>query len=216
MKYVAYHRVSDKDQHLDRGIAEIMAFCESRGITLYKNKVYTDKQTGKNFDRPKWDIVKDEVLEPGDSLIVAECDRLGRNKKASSKELRYFQEHDIRVMMLDIPTTLIDLSTIGDESARLIMEMTSNILIEVYTTIAEQELRRKEKRQREGLDAKKARGEWADMGRPRVMPLDEFRKHYAAVERGEKTKAELQRELGMKHASFFNYCRKVNAEQKRI
>lgn len=216
MKYAAYHRVSDEDQHLDRGIAEIMAFCESRGIELHKNKVYTDKQTGKNFDRPQYTIVKEEVLEEGDALIVPETDRLGRNKYATMKEINYYRENGIRIMALDLPTTLIDLSTIPDEMARMMMETINNMMFELYASIAHAEMLRKEKRQREGLAAKKARGEWADMGRPRVMPLDEFRKHYAAVERGEKTKAELQRELGMKHASFFNYCRKVNAEQKRI
>ena len=40
-KYVAYHRTSTKDQHLDRGIAEIMKYCKDNEIPLYKNKVYT-------------------------------------------------------------------------------------------------------------------------------------------------------------------------------
>lgn len=52
MKYVAYHRTSTKDQHLDRGIAELTKYCADNGISLYKDKVYTDQQTGKNFNRP--------------------------------------------------------------------------------------------------------------------------------------------------------------------
>ena len=50
-KFVAYHRTSTKDQHLDRGINEITEYCKSNNIKLYKNKVYTDQKTGKNFIR---------------------------------------------------------------------------------------------------------------------------------------------------------------------
>ena len=77
MKYVAYHRTSTKDQHLDRGIAELTEYCADNGISLYKNKVYTDQQTGKNFNRPRYTMLKDEILESGDVLIVTELDRLG-------------------------------------------------------------------------------------------------------------------------------------------
>ena len=65
-KYAAYHRTSTKDQHLDRGIAELTAYCKNNGISLYKNKVYTDQKTGKNFDRPRYQMLKEEILEKGD------------------------------------------------------------------------------------------------------------------------------------------------------
>ena len=111
MKYVAYHRTSTKDQHLDRGIAELTKYCADNAISLYKDKVYTDQQTGKNFNRPRYTMLKDEILESGDVLIVTELDRLGRNKEATLKELRFFKDNGIRVMVLELPTTLIDLST---------------------------------------------------------------------------------------------------------
>lgn len=57
-KYVAYHRTSTKDQHLDRGIAEITEYCQNNNISLYKNKVYTDQKTGKTFDRPRYQMLK--------------------------------------------------------------------------------------------------------------------------------------------------------------
>ena len=63
MKYVAYHRTSTKDQHLDRGLAEITKYCKDNDIPLYKNKIYTDQQTGKNFNRPRYQMLKEEILE---------------------------------------------------------------------------------------------------------------------------------------------------------
>ncbi|MGJ4851822.1 recombinase family protein [Bacillota bacterium Meth-B3] len=79
MKYLGYHRTSTKDQRLDRGIAEINRFCADSGIPLYKGKVYTDQQTGKNFDRPRYSMLKDEILESGDVLIVTELSKMGGN-----------------------------------------------------------------------------------------------------------------------------------------
>ena len=118
-KFVAYHRTSTKDQHLDRGINEITEYCKSNNIKLYKNKVYTDQKTGKNFDRPRYQMLKDEILEEGDVLIVTELDRLGRNKEATLQELRFYKEHNIRVMVLELPTTLVDLSSMENSLARM-------------------------------------------------------------------------------------------------
>ena len=119
MKYLAYHRTSTTNQHLDRGIIEIRKFCTDNNISLYKDKVYTDQQTGKNFDRPRYMMLKDEILEKGDCLIITEMDRLGRNKKAILEELRYFRDNDIRVMILEIPTTLQDLSKLNNTMAAM-------------------------------------------------------------------------------------------------
>ena len=131
-KFVAYHRTSTKDQHLDRGINEITEYCKSNNIKLYKNKVYTDQKTGKNFDRPRYQMLKEEILEEGDVLIVTELDRLGRNKEATLQELRFYKEHNIRVMVLELPTTLVDLSSMENSLARMMMETINNMMIELY------------------------------------------------------------------------------------
>ena len=99
MKTVAYHRTSTADQHIDRGIAEIKKYCAEHDMELYKNKVYTDQQTGQNFNRPRYQMLKEEILESGDTLIVTELDRLGRNKKATLEELRYYQDSNMPYRM---------------------------------------------------------------------------------------------------------------------
>lgn len=208
-KYVAYHRTSTKDQHLDRGIKEITEYCKSNGIKLYKNKVYTDQKTGKNFDRPRYQMLKDEILEEGDVLIVTELDRLGRNKEATLQELRFYKEHNIRVMVLELPTTLIDLSSMENSMARMMMETINNMMIELYASMAQAEIEKKEKRQREGIEAKKARGEWGDYGRPRKMTFEEFSTHYRLVQEGKKKPFELMRELGLSKPTFYRYKNQI-------
>ena len=136
-------------------------------------------------------MLKDEILEKGDCLIITEMDRLGRNKKVILEELRYFKDNGIRVMIIEIPTTLQDLSKLNNTMAAMIMETINNMLIELYATMAEVEMEKKEKRQREGIQAKKDRGEWDDYGRPRVMSLDDFTVHYESVVQGKKNRLNL-------------------------
>ncbi len=208
-KFVAYHRTSTKDQHLDRGINEITEYCKSNNIKLYKNKVYTDQKTGKNFNRPRYQMLKEEILEEGDVLIITELDRLGRNKEATLQELRFYKEHNIRVMVLELPTTLIDLSNMENSLARMMMETINNMMIELYASMAQAEIEKKEKRQREGIEAKKARGEWGDYGRPREMKLDEFAEKYKEVQQGKKKPFELMRELELTKPTFYRYKNQI-------
>ena len=181
----------------------------THNIQLYKSKVYTDQRTGKDFDRPRYIMLKEEILESGDVLIVTELDRLGRNKEATLKELRFFKDNGIRVMVLELPTTLIDLSTMENSMARMMLETINNMMIELYASMAQAEIEKKEKRQREGIEQKKARGEWDDYGRPRVMDLEEFATHYRLVQQGEKKPFELMKELGMTKPTFYRYKNQI-------
>ena len=136
--YYGYHRTSTKEQHLDRGITEITTFCERNNINL--EKIYTDQQTGKNFNRPRYTVLKEDILRPGDTLIITELDRMGRNKREILIELRYFADKDVRVMILEIPTTTQDLSSLNNSMAKMIMETINNMLIELYATLAQAEI----------------------------------------------------------------------------
>ncbi len=207
MKRYGYHRTSTKEQHLDRGIAEINAYCLANNLEL--EKIFTDQKTGKNFNRLRYLIMKEDVLRPGDELIICEVDRLGRNKQETLKELQYYRDKGIRVKILELPTTLIDLSKMDNAMARMIMETINNMLIELYAAMAQAEIEKKEKRQREGLEAKKARGEWDDYGRPAVMSIEVFAKEYAKVVSGELRLFQLMQQLGMTKATFYRYVKRT-------
>ena len=76
-----YHRTSTREQHLDRGIKEIESYCQNNGLEL--ERIYTDQQTGKTFNRPRYTVLKQDILRSGDTLIITEVDRLGRNKQST-------------------------------------------------------------------------------------------------------------------------------------
>ena len=176
MKRYGYHRTSTREQHLDRGIKEITAYCEQNGLEL--EKIFKDQQTGKNFNRPRYQVLKEDVLRTGDELIITEVDRLGRNKQETLKELQYYRDKGIRVKILELPTTLMGLSKLDNAMARMLMETINNMLIELYAAMEQAEIEKKEKRQREWIDAKKNRGEWDDYGRPAIMSQEEFSEKY--------------------------------------
>lgn len=212
MSYFAYHRVSHKTQRLDRGLIEIEAFCKSRGITL-AHPVYTDKQTGKNFNRPRYTVLKEDVLrENQDVLILSELDRLGRNKREILKELEFYRDRGIRVMILELPTTLVDID-IADPLGKLIFETIQNMVIELYACLAQAEVEKKDKRQREGIDAMKARGDWDRYGRPKACAWDKFVAMYQRVERGEIRPSVAAKELGMSVPTFYRYKDKYKTEK---
>ena len=74
MAVYGYHRTSTRDQHLDRGIHEIQIFCKEHDLEL--ENIFTDQQTGKNFNRPRYMVLVEDVLREGDILLVTELDRL--------------------------------------------------------------------------------------------------------------------------------------------
>ncbi len=215
MLYFAYHRTSTKDQHLDRGIKEISDYTNKEGITLV-NDIYTDQETGKNFNRPCYDkLINDMELvrkvnpKESISLIVTELDRLGRNKQLILKEIRKMQDLGIRLMVLEIPTTLTELPK-DSSIASMIMETINNMLIEMYASFAQAELEKKEKRQREGIEAKKARGEWDDYGRPRVLEFKKFTKEYKRVLDGSIKPVECMKLLGLSKTTYYRYVKEYN------
>lgn len=205
MAYYGYHRTSTREQHLDRGISEIEKFCRDNALEL--ERIYTDQQTGKNFNRPRYTVLRDDILRRGDTLIITEVDRLGRNKKDTLGELRYYQEKGIRVMILEIPTTLQDLSRLDNGMARMILETINNMLIELYAAMAEAEIQKKEKRQREGIEAKKLRGEWDDYGRPRIQKPDNWNEVIRMWKNGEITAVEAMKRTGIKKGTFYRLAK---------
>ena len=177
--------------------------CESQNIKL--TGIFTDKLTGKNFDRPRYTVLVEDVLREGDTLIITELDRLGRNKQEILKQLQSLKDKGVRVMVLELPTTLIDLSQMDNALARLMIETINNVLIEIYASLAQAEMEKKEKRQREGMEAKKLRGEWDEVGRPRAIEQEKFNQEFIRVVQKEVTPTQLQRELGLTSSTYYRY-----------
>ena len=206
MAVYGYTRTSTREQHLDRGIQEIRSFCRERNMKLAN--IFTDQQTGKNFNRPRYTVLIEDVLREGDILVVTELDRLGRNKKDTMEQIRLLQNMGVRLMVLELPTTLMDMSRLDNMMSRLMMETINNMMLELYASMAQAELEKKEKRQKEGIAMKKLRGEWDDYGRPAAISEERFDTEFSRVIAKEITPTELRKELGLSSTTFYRYRKK--------
>ena len=186
-----YARVSSKEQNLDRQIAAFLAL----GAT--EREIITDKESGKDLERAGYQALKTTMLRSGDTLIIKSLDRLSRNKTDIKNELQYFKDNNIRLKVIDLPTTMMDLPK-GQE---WVFDMVNNILIEVLGTIAEQERATIRKRQREGIDAAKAKGK--HLGRPKVILPDNADAVIAQWRRKDITARQAMLLLGVSKSSFY-------------
>ena len=190
-KTYAYARVSTREQNLDRQLKALTDY----GVG--ERDIVTDKASGKNLDRPGYQMLKHQMLRDGDTLVVMSLDRLSRNKVHIKNELEYYKQHHIRVKVLDMPTTLIELP----EEQDWIFDMINNILIEVLASIAEQERVRTHQRQAQGIAAAKEKGK--HLGRPAAVYPDNWTEVYGRWQSGEITAVAAMKELGLKKSTFY-------------
>lgn len=200
MEY-GYARVSSMEQNLDRQILALQKYVAPENIVV-------DKQSGKNLERPGYSALKGLFgLRPGDSLYIVSLDRLSRSKEDIKSELAWFKEHKVRLMILDLPSSLVQVP----ENQEWIIEMIQNILIEVLSSMAEQERLLIRKRQREGIEAAKKKGK--HLGRPYLKVPDNFEEVYAEWKAGAITAKAAQRKLGISSTSFYRLVKKQVASE---
>lgn len=191
-----YARVSSAEQNLDRQLVELRKYVPEENIVV-------DKQSGKNLQRPGYMALKGALgLRRGDTLYVMSLDRLSRNKSDIKEELQWFKHQGIRLMILDLPTTMVQVP----EGQEWILDMVNSIIIEVLSSIAEQERDTIRKRQRQGIDAAKAKGK--HLGRPGIKMPDNFGKVYAGWKKGDYTARKAMDILEMKSTSFYRMVKR--------
>ena len=199
MEY-GYARVSSAEQNLDRQVIALKKYVEEKNIVI-------DKASGKDTNREGYQALKGLFgLRQGDTLYITSLDRLSRNKEDIKKELQWFREKKVRLKILDLPTSLIEVP----EGQQWILDMIQNILIEVLSSIAEQERLTIRKRQREGIEAAKLKGK--HLGRPSYELPENFEDVYMRWKAGEITAKEAMQLLGMRRSHFY---RKVHEHEHK-
>lgn len=195
-KIMGYARVSSKEQHLDRQIEALSQYVAVENIIV-------DKQSGKDLERPGYHALKGALgLRSGDTLYIKSLDRLSRNKEDIKNELQWFKDNNVRLMILDLPTSMVQVP----EGQEWIIEMINNILIEVLSSIAEQERVTIRARQKEGIEAAKKNGK--QFGRPEVACPTEFPKIYLSWKSGEITAKQAMSSLQMSKSTFYRMVKK--------
>lgn len=132
-----YARVSTKEQNLDR---QYMAAGDGY------DRIFADKESGKNFDRPAYKEMK-SLLAKGDTVTVLSLDRLGRNYDEIGLEWAEISSMGVGIKVLDMD--ILDTTKENDLTGKLI----SDIVLKLMSYVAQIEREKILSRQRQGIDA---------------------------------------------------------------
>lgn len=193
----SYARVSTQDQNLDRQQQAINNYCQEKGIKI--DRGYEEKVSGKNFDRPRYNALL-ETLRSGDTLIIKELDRLGRDMDGIKKEWQKIQDMGVDIIVID--NEMLSTSNKTDLEKKLI----SNIVFELLAYMAEKERQKIRSRQAEGI--KIAKGKNVYKGRKRIDDA-EFLKAYDKWKKGEITGVQAAKMSNMSKNTFYRRCKEI-------
>ncbi|WP_186668824.1 recombinase family protein [Sporosarcina sp. BP05] len=192
-----YVRVSAKDQNENRQIASM------KDIGIGDRDIFIDKQSGKNFERESYQLMK-RMIRKGDTLYIHSLDRFGRNKEYILNEWKELtKEIGVDIVVLDMP--LLDTTKHKDSIGTFI----SDLILQVLSWIAEDERERIRKRQREGIDSAIANG--VKFGRPSIEITEEFIQSYEKWQSGEITAVKAIEEADMRKTSFYKMVKEYEA-----
>ena len=194
-KTFAYLRVSTKDQNLDRQRESVLKYCEDNNIEIQERDIITDKQSGKDFSREGYQTLKNSLLRSGDTLIIKELDRLGRDMTMIKEEWQSLERKGISIVVIDTPI----LNTVGKSD--LEKTLISNIVFELLSYMAEKERLKIKQRQAEGIAAAKSKGK--KFGRPTISYPDNWEEVYTKLKDGKITAVKAMELTSMKKTSFY-------------
>ena len=194
-KIYSYIRVSSRDQNEGRQLEEM------RKLGIPDERIFIDKQSGKDFNRVEYQTLKRMLKDsPGSLLIILSIDRLGRNYKEIMKEWQELTtECKADIKVLDMP--LLDTTQYKD----LLGTFISDLILQVLSFVAEQERRNIKIRQREGIDL--ARKENKHLGRPKAKITEQFKLEYTKWKNGEQTATQAMLNSNTKRNTFYKLAR---------
>lgn len=193
-----YCRVSTKHQNLKRQIDALIAY----GIK--EENIYVDEITGVVLKRRGLESLKN-VLTTGDTLVVKEIDRLGRNRKQTTELIKEFIEKDIEIVALDIPY-LKEFILKEIKKDKGFMEIMATTLLSLILEVAEQERHKILDRTKEGKE--KALEAGVKFGRKQKLTRQKFVRTYNEMLKDERTPREIQEKLGICKQTYYNYKKK--------
>lgn len=197
-----YVRVSTKEQNVERQLIALREF----GIE--EANIYTDKVSGKDFDRPEYKRLL-KKLKKGDALVIKSIDRLGRNYGEILEQWRFItKELKTDIIVLDMPL----LNT--RESRDLTGTLISDIVLQLLSYVAQTEREFIRQRQAEGIAAAKARG--VSFGRLCKPIPENFEAVYALWENEKISAREAGRRLNVTHSTFLKWTKLKIEEKSRV
>ena len=178
---IGYIRVSSFDQNPERQLEQVEV-----------SKVFTDKASGKDTERPALEELLAFVRE-GDTVVVHSMDRLARNLDDLRRLVQQLTKRGVRIEFVKECLTFT-----GEDSPM------ANLLLSVMGAFAEFERALIRERQREGIALAKQRG--AYRGRKKALSTEQVEELQSRASAGEQ-KAKLAREYGISRETLYQYLK---------
>ena len=197
-----YVRVSSITQNIDRQMEEMHKW------GLSDKYIYVDKQSGKDFERPNYQIMKKKLKE-NDLLIIKSIDRLGRNYEMIIKEWQELtKEINCDIVVIDFP--LLDTRV---DAENLVGKFISDIVLQVLSFVAQNERENIRQRQAEGIRIAKEKG--IHMGRPRMVLPNNFEEIACKYYKKEITNVKAAKILNMARTTFLKYAKEYKIKHMK-
>ena len=188
-----YVRVSSKDQCEDRQLLALKEF----GVV--ERNIYTDKISGKNFNRPQYHRLM-KKLKQRDVVVILSIDRLGRNYDEIQNQWRIItKEKQADIVVLDMPL----LDTRKSQNNDLTGTFIADLVLQILAYVAQIERENIKQRQKEGIHAAKCRG--VQFGRPRKNIPDNFDDVKGKWEKSEINSRQADQILGISQNTFLRW-----------
>lgn len=185
---VGYIRVSSVDQNTERQL---------EGVKL--DKVFTDKFSGKDTNRPQFQAMMEFVRE-GDTLYVHSMDRLARNLDDLRATVQYLVEKKVKVIFVKENLTFT-----GQDSPISILTLS------IMGAFAEFERAIIRERQKEGITLARKKGTYS--GRKRLLDRSQVQELLERVAAGE-SKTSISRSLHISRQAVYKYLARQIAESR--
>lgn len=193
-KIFGYARVSSKEQNEER---QIVAF---KNYGIDERDIYIDKQSGKDFDREQYNILK-HILRENDILVIKSIDRLGRNYNMIIDEWKNITKNiKADIVVIDMP--LLDTTKNKD----LLGTFISDLILQILSYVAEQERTFIKQRQKEGISTAMNKG--IKFGRPTKEKPQNYDIVVSKWKNKEIRTKEAIEQLGLKPSTFYNMVNK--------
>lgn len=189
---MGYVRVSSKDQNEGRQLVKMQE------LGIEERFIFVDKQSGKDFDRPQYQAMK-QVIREGDLVYIDSLDRLGRNYDGILEEWKEITRKINADIVILENETLFDsrkFKAMGD-----IGKLMEDQFLSMLSYVAEQERKKIRQRQAEGIA--KAKTEGRTGGRPMIKIDDKFVQAYTQWKAGDITAVKAMELAGMKKVTFY-------------
>lgn len=185
---IGYARVSTVDQNEARQMEAL----REEGVEM----IYMDKKSGKDFNRPEYQKMI-ASLKKGDVLVVHSIDRLGRNYDEITEEWRKItKEIGADIIVQDMP--LLDTTRNRDLTGKLI----ADIVLQVFSYVAQRERESIRQRQKEGIAIAKAQGKYKGRAKKEINK-ELFDNTKIRWRNGEITKVQFAEIMGISRSTLY-------------